>query len=279
MLIPVVSGTAIAAMIVSLVLCTIVPITAVIIVTKRWKNVFGAVIAGALTFFIAQIVLRIPILQILLPRFGWFKAFSSRPIAFFVFLSFTAALFEESGRFFAYRLLLKDRLVYSSGLAFGIGHGGIEAILLVGLTYVNNLVFSLMLNAGKLEIFLDGKIDSAMITYIGNALATTPPDSFLAGGVERVLTMVFQVALSVMILEGIVRGRTRFFYLLALLAHGGVNLLVVLVVRVTNSMWLSEWLLAVVAVISLVYIAGSKRRFGDKLEAKDEALQAVEEGY
>ena len=274
-----VSNAALAAMIMTLVLSTIIPIAAAIIVAKRWKNVFGAVIAGALTFFFMQMVLRIPILQLLLPRFGWFKAFSARPIAFLVFLSFSAALFEESGRFLAFRLLLKDRLVYQSGIAFGIGHGGIEAMLLVGATYVNNLAFSFMLNAGKLETFLEGKLDPATITYIGNALSTTPPDTFLAAGVERVLTMVFHVALSVMILEGIVYGRACRFYLFALLAHGSVNLLVASVVRATGSLWLTELLIAIVAVLSLSYLISARRRFGDKQEVKDEAHQAVEDGY
>lgn len=270
---------ALAAMVVTLVLSTMVPIAGAIIVARRWKNVSGAVIAGALTFFSMQMVLRIPLLQILLPRFGWFKALSARPLAFLVFLSFSAALFEETGRFLAFRLLLKDRLVYQSGIAFGIGHGGIEAILLVGTTYVNNLVFSFMLNAGTLEAFLEGKLDPATISYIGISLANTLPSSFLAAGVERVLTLVFHIALSVLILEGLVRGRACRLYLAALCVHGGINLLVSLVARATGSIWLTELLLAAVAMISLVYIIGVHSRFGDQLEAKDEASQAVEEGF
>ncbi len=152
-------------------------------------------------------------------------------------------------------------------------------MLLVGLTYVNNLVLSILLNAGKLESFLEGRLDPAMITSIGNALATTAPGSFLAAGVERVLTMVFHVALSVMILEGIVRGSASKFYLLALLTHGGANLLVSLVARATGSIWLTELLMAMVAMLSLFYVLDARRRFGNKLEAKDEARQAVEEGY
>ena len=274
-----VTNTALTAMFMTLVLSIVVPIAAAIAITKRWKNVFGVVVAGAMTFFITQMVLRIPLLQLLLPRFGWYKAFSARPVAFLVFLSFSAALFEETGRFLAFRLLLKDRLAYQSGVAFGIGHGGIEAILLVGATYMNNIVFSFILNAGKLETFLEGKLDPATVAYIGKALETTAPGSFLAAGVERVLTMAFQIALSVLILEGLVRGHACSFYLGALCAHGGVNMLVSLVLRATGSIWLTELLMTIVALLSLFYIFRARKNFGDKLVAEDEARQAIEEGY
>jgi uncharacterized membrane protein YhfC len=39
--------------------------------------------------------------------------------------------------------LLKNKLSWQNGIAFGIGHGGIEALVFVGSAYVNNIVFNL----------------------------------------------------------------------------------------------------------------------------------------
>lgn len=276
---PMVSSLALTAMAVSLLLSTLLPLFTMVLVARRWKNSAGAILAGGLTFFISQMLLRLPLLQILLPRFVWFKAFSSSALAFPFFLAFSAALFEESGRLLAFRLLLKDRLAYRSGIAFGLGHGGIEAILIVGLTYLNNLVFSLMLNAGRLRSFLDGKLEPALIDTIESSLIALAPSLFLAAGVERVLTIVFHIGLSVLILEGLVNGHAWRSYSFALLAHGGVNFLVSLLLKAGGSIWLAEAFMAIVAGISAWYILGIRRRFGDKQEARDEACQAIEDGY
>ena len=62
--------------------------------------------------------------------------------------SFTAGLFEETGRLVVMLLLLKAFHRLADGLAFGLGHGGLEAMLLVGLTYVSNLVLAVLMNTG-----------------------------------------------------------------------------------------------------------------------------------
>ncbi|MDE6282170.1 MAG: YhfC family intramembrane metalloprotease, partial [Oscillospiraceae bacterium] len=45
-----------------------------------------------------------------------------------------AGLFEETGRFLAFRFALRRRQDRITSLTYGIGHGGIEAFLIAGLT-------------------------------------------------------------------------------------------------------------------------------------------------
>ena len=47
-----------------------------------------------------------------------------------------AGICEESGRLFGFRLLLRRQKAREVSVAYGIGHGGIESILTLGLTYV-----------------------------------------------------------------------------------------------------------------------------------------------
>ena len=54
-----------------------------------------------------------------------------------------AGLFEETGRYLAFSFALKKyRAKNVNALMYGAGHGGFEAIVIVGLTMINNIVWS-----------------------------------------------------------------------------------------------------------------------------------------
>lgn len=61
-----------------------------------------------------------------------------------------AGVFEECGRWLAFKLSLRWSRGPEDALMYGAGHGGIEAVLLAGMTMVNNIVISLALNRGGL---------------------------------------------------------------------------------------------------------------------------------
>ncbi len=66
-----------------------------------------------------------------------------------------AGLFEETGRFLAFRTVLKKRQGNDrNALMYGAGHGGIEAILLLGFAYISNLIMAVLINAGQTELSL-----------------------------------------------------------------------------------------------------------------------------
>ena len=73
-----------------------------------------------------------------------------------------AGLFEETGRFAAFQLLRRSGKggTPQDALIYGAGHGGMEAVLLVGLTNVSNLLLSFWLNTGTLEQHM-GQLDDA----------------------------------------------------------------------------------------------------------------------
>ncbi|MDR0538038.1 MAG: YhfC family intramembrane metalloprotease [Tannerellaceae bacterium] len=57
-----------------------------------------------------------------------------------------AGLFEETARFISFKILKKKYNGIGTGLAYGIGHGGIEAVLLAGLSMIVSIVFCIMIN-------------------------------------------------------------------------------------------------------------------------------------
>ena len=54
-----------------------------------------------------------------------------------VFYGLSAGLFEEIARYLTYRFWLKDSQNWKSGLMFGAGHGGIEAMILGALALLS----------------------------------------------------------------------------------------------------------------------------------------------
>jgi uncharacterized membrane protein YhfC len=266
-------------MITTLIICFAAPILSFLLLRRRHARMAGPLVAGALAFYVSQMLIRIPLLQFGLPFLQKQGIEINGGFLYLLALSLSAGLFEETARVGAFRLLIKERRTWASGVAFGIGHGGIEAILLVGMTYVNNLVFSTLYNQGTLNVFLEGKVPPETVSAIVSALTGTSADQFFAAGLERLMTMAIHIALSLIVLEGILKGHTWLFWLLAVLLHGGVNLMSSGLVAAGFGIWWSESALLVVAAIAVMYVFTSKRRFPDETTDVDEAHKALEEGY
>jgi uncharacterized membrane protein YhfC len=137
-----------------------------------------------------------------------------------------AGLFEETGRLTAFTTVLKKkRGSDDTALMYGAGHGGIEAVLVLSLTMVNNLVFSLMANSGNTASLSAGGVD---VTQILRELATISPWMFLVGAAERCSAVALHVSLSVLVWFAVKNKRQRFLYPAAVLIHAGVNAVAVL---------------------------------------------------
>ena len=147
-----VSGLSLVAMVVTLLICMVVPIVALIVyaVKNKGKGVWLAWFIGAAGFFVMQIIIRTPILSLLSLNQGFIKFANDYYIVYVAILAFTAALFEVVARFVG-ALILKKKQCYEVAVGAGLGHGGIEAIFLIGMTYVNNLLYSVMINTGAFD--------------------------------------------------------------------------------------------------------------------------------
>jgi len=239
-------------MCITLLLSVGLPVVLAVIVLKKYSGVLKSILIGALICFISQIVLRIPILQILSKQ-SYFVEFSKHYLVYSLFLGLTAGIFEEVGRYIGFRGFLKDRLNYQNGLAYGVGHGGIESIFLVGIAYINNIVYSFLINSGSLDILLKGKVSPEVIRSIKSALIETPASTFLLAGFERVFTMAIQIALSLLVLVAV--KRKRLYYLaFAILLHTIIDAPAAYMALVKVNIFAIEFVVLLWAVLSLVYI-------------------------
>lgn len=253
-------------------------------VKNKGKGVWTAWLLGAAGFFVTQIIIRVPILQLFSLNSG-FLAFVENHYVFYCFvLAFTAGLFELAGRY-AVAKILNKKLSYERGVAAGLGHGGIEAIMLVGLTYINNLVYILMINTGMFDALLEQTavmgVDVAPLVQVKDALIGTSEGIFYMAGVERILTMMLHIALSLMVCYFVWKKKDIQGVLFCLVIHWATDFVVAVmsglatpylgnVISQTTSYVLIYTFLIVIGIASVIYILYVKKHW--KSEVIEEGL-------
>lgn len=188
----------------------------------RKQGVWSAWGLGALGFFVTQVIIRIPILQTLSQSSGFVSFANSHYIVYVLILAFTAGLFELTGRYVVAKLMSKN-LTYRRSVAAGLGHGGIEALVIVGMTYINNVLYSFMINTGAFDALIDQIAAMGMDIYpyvsIKQTLIETPAYLYLFAGYERVLTMITHLAMSLIVCYFVAKKQDLKGCLICLLLH------------------------------------------------------------
>lgn len=199
-----VSGSSIAAMWVTLFISLVLPVIIFIVyaVKNKKQGVVGAWFLGAAGFFVTQIIIRVPILSALslMPEFTSFV--ENNYLIYALLLGLTAGLFEVVGRFASAKILSKN-LTFTKGFAAGLGHGGIEAMVLIGMTYISNLLYATMINSGAIEAVIAQTeamgVDVTPIYTLVDTLVNTPSYMYLLGAYERILAMIAHVAMTLVV--------------------------------------------------------------------------------
>ncbi len=119
---------------------------------------------------------------------------------------------------------------------YGAGHGGMEAVLILGVASINNLVNALLLNSGALMESLASDPNARQALEALSPLGTLPAWQFFLGGGERISAIALQIALSLFVYRA-VSDRRKWFYSLAILIHGALDMAVVLA---ANHGWLVQ---------------------------------------
>ena len=137
-----------------------------------------------------------------------------------------AGLFEETGRYLAFSFALKKyRAKNVNALMYGAGHGGFEAIVIVGLTMINNIVWSIMINSGRIAE-LTGSLSGDQLAQAQQSiglLISTPSYQFLLGGVERLFAILLHISLSVLVWFAVKWEGKLYLYPMAILLHFAVD--------------------------------------------------------
>ncbi len=260
-----VSNSSMFFMILTFLVSTVLPILLVIFFYKKEKISLKAVFIGAIGFFIATQILEAPIHKMVLINNKTTAELFRNPWLYMLYGGLMAGIFEEISRYLMFKFVLKDNRQWKDGLAYGIGHGGIEAMLIVGITFLNNIIMALQINSGSFEKLLQvegAPVEALKTVYI--QMVSSPSYIWGIASIERICTMIIQIALSLIVLYSI-KERKKIYLFLAILIHALIDFPAALhQAGVIKSIAFIEEFLIIVAVIALVFIVKSKKLFSDK---------------
>ncbi len=191
------------------------PITLAVLAKKKLKADLMAMVVGAGTFLFFALVLEKSLFNNLILATIGAEKLQANIWIFAIFAGGEAALFEEIGRFFSMKFLMKQNLNKQNSLMFGIGHGGIEAIIITGMGTISNLLMSVLINTGTFEKTLEGLDAAKRAETIAqmSPLWTSAPGLFFLGGVERVAALAFHIAASYFVYRAVKYKKTSYLFI------------------------------------------------------------------
>lgn len=218
------------ACLICVIITTLVPLIVSIIMLVRKKWNVKPFFIGVLAFFISQIVLRIPLLNILSNVSKEFTTFYSSILGTILIGGLSAGLFEETARLIGAKIVSKkDALTFKDSLSFGFGHALCEIVLLVGLTQFSNLIVYFMINAGNFhDIMISSGIKESQYAQYLQQYTSVQAIDYVYSLIERCSSIMFHVMNTILVFYG-VKSKKYWFYLLAILLHTIFNSIAVLI--------------------------------------------------
>ncbi len=206
------------------------PIGLMLFGTIRLKASPRSFLIGAAAFILSALVFEQILHTVVSMFFG--EYLQSNILVYAIYGGLAAGIFEETGRFIAMKKFMKNDLTKENAIMYGIGHGGTESVIIVGLASVSNIIASFMINSGEMEKSLEALSDDmreATFNQI-SALWTNSSYVFFMGGIERALTIVLHICLSYLIYRAVKDNGIK-LYILAIVIHACIDAITVICAR------------------------------------------------
>ena len=235
-----------------------VPVVLYVIFRKKYKANHLPFWVGSITVVLFALVLERVMYSFLMKTPIWLDI-SNNVWLYGIVGGFFAGLFEESGRYLAFKTVLrKKRGNDANALMYGAGHGGIEAVILLSVSMVVNLIFALQFNAG-----VPSQLGTASAAQ---QLIAMPSWMLLVGAVERLTAVTIHVSLSVLVWFAAKNNKKFWLYPLAILLHLIVDAVAVILSGLAVNVWIIEGavLLLALAFVGLAILAWKKNHVAEQ---------------
>ena len=130
------------------------------------------------------------------------RAINGSAYLYMLYGGLAAGVFEETGRYVAFRWILrKSRFPErDTAVTYGIGHGGVEAMLTLGVTYAAYVLLALLYLYGSYSaaLALSGG-DTMTLAAAFGTLAQITPEACVLAMLERAAAMLLHIALSIFV--------------------------------------------------------------------------------
>lgn len=214
----------------------LIPLVLLLVLKKKYGCKILPFFVGCATFFLFAVVLEGAFHTLILGG-GRSEALMARPVLYALYGGFMAGLFEETGRFIAYKILLKkgkDKYADNkTALVYGAGHGGFEAFYILVVSMITNVVFGIMINTGNAELLMNGldENNAVAIQNVLNQLVATNPWTYLVSVVERFGAVAYHMSASVLVWFA-VKNKKFWLYPLAIILHMVLDMIAVIGMQV-----------------------------------------------
>ena len=181
---------------------------------------------GCAVFVLFALILEALMHQLVLKVLPVGEKIMGNTLLYALYGGLAAGVFEETGRFLAFKTVLKKKLGNDrNALMYGAGHGGIEAILLLGFAYISNIVMSVLINAGQTDLLTATAAGEAaeQLKAILDSLVTTAPWTYLLAIVERAVAITTHICLSVLVFFAAKKPGKGWLFPLAILLHAALD--------------------------------------------------------
>ena len=203
------------------------PLITAIIWCKKKHEPFTTVLIGAATFLLFAIVIEKPLQALVISLDSPVSQFvNARPVLWGIIVGLFPGVFEETGRLVAFKTVLRKRTQRETGLTHGIGHGGFEAMFVLGVTYIEYFVFALMLNQGSfVEIMIEPIKDTLtpdvvkQITGIVEQITTFSAATMGVALLDRLIAVLYHIGASIMVFYAVKDKKKWWLYPLSILIH------------------------------------------------------------
>lgn len=228
----------------------IVPFIFVIIWVRKTQTKLKPFFVGAGIFIIFALILESIAHSFVL---GSDNFISNNIFTYVLYGCLAAGLFEEAGRYVAFRFMMKENDPKETAITYGLGHGGIEMILLVSLSLVSSFIFAMTINKLGIDEMIKGMNDESMIETVKQMIV-----SLNAYGmkdvcltiIERTSAMILHVSCSIFVFKA-VRNKNFKYMLIAFGFHFVMNIPAALAQKqVLTNMWVVELFVFVIAIAS-----------------------------
>lgn len=200
------------------------PIMILIFWRIRTKKSIVPAFAGILVFTVfARMLQAVPNVFFILSDNPISRFIRANDIVYALYGGITAAIIEETGRYLAYRYLLKKHNFKQSAITYGLGHGGAECIIGVGIVNIQYYMYAQLINSNKVSEALasysgDKNMIASFNSLIDEIKGMTIADCILDAA-NGILFYVIQIMLSIIIFQAFRKEAARkrlFLYAIAI---------------------------------------------------------------
>ncbi|MBR5111171.1 MAG: YhfC family intramembrane metalloprotease [Clostridia bacterium] len=224
-------------------------------------------IAGAVGFFVSARVLELGVHYFCIMADNPVSRFiNGSTIAFVVYGTVMAGVFEECGRHIMLKYIMKKNRTRENAVLYGIGHGGIEILAVLLPSMVLYLAIAILFSQGNMEEALNQlKItEETAAAALPSVQAAAAFDYALMAMnvIERLFAMLIHIGLTVTVFYGVI-SQKKGFLPLAILLHMAMDTFPALYQRGAVPLWSVEvWAALWTAVIVFIAVRLYKKMKG-----------------